>query len=40
MKKKIQSAMLHASHHEFMLLEEAMQNGVVPDDPFLQRLLQ
>ncbi len=40
MKKKIQAAMMRASHHEFMLLEEAMQNGVVPDDPFVQRLLQ
>eukprot|EP01043_Picozoa_sp_COSAG02_P038239 COSAG02_NODE_2934_length_7705_cov_11.991191_6_plen_184_part_00 len=40
MRKKIQSAMMRASGHEFMLLEEAMRTGVVPDDPFLQRLLQ
>lgn len=40
MKKKIQSAMLHASSYELIQLEEAMQTGIVPDDPFLQTLLQ
>ena len=40
MKKKIYSAMQQANSVELMQLEEALETGIIPDDPFITMLLQ